>query len=148
MIYDTLDRLARYRFINPHIEKIVTFISSTDLHELSEGKVAISGDDAFVNVMKSTCRSIEEAQLETHNQYLDIQVVLQGFEQIGVAPRSLLKESEGYHAENDLEFWKDPCQFFLTMKKSQFALFLPEDGHLPLIGEGKVHKLVFKLKIV
>jgi len=33
------------------------------------------------------------------------------------------------------------------LNERQFAIFFPEDAHAPMLGEGAVRKLIFKLLI-
>ena len=146
MILDTFDRLSIYKSLNPQIEAVINFCRGKDLSSLAEGRVDIN-QDCFAIPMTMAMRKTEDAQIETHRSYIDIQLVLKGVEKMGYRPLSSLSESEGYSEDKDLEFWKDPCENLITVEEGQFALFFPEDGHLPLIGEGEIQKIVFKLKV-
>ena len=146
MILDQLERLSQYRSLHKHIDKVVTFCENTDLAALAEGRHDIEGDEVFAIAMTLPLRKLSEAKLETHRAYIDIQVVLKGNESMGYQALSSLNSSEGYAQDTDLEFWNDQCDNVLHVPEQSFALFFPADAHLPLIGEGEVQKIVFKLR--
>jgi len=35
---------------------------------------------------------------------------------------------------------------YVTCKPGEFAIFFPQDGHQPCIGQGTIHKAIFKIK--
>ena len=50
MILDTLDRLEKYGYISPLMDKVLDFFQKTDLSTLEPGRIVLQGDDLFVNV--------------------------------------------------------------------------------------------------
>lgn len=38
MFYDRLKNISRYRGIHPHLDAAITFLQTTDLRQLAEGK--------------------------------------------------------------------------------------------------------------
>ena len=74
MIIDTLDNIKRYRTINPLMDKVVEFLAKTDLSTLMPGKIHIQGEDLFINVSTQDAKERSEAPLESHLEYIDIQI--------------------------------------------------------------------------
>lgn len=99
-------------------------------------------------VAREPGRKKEDALLETHDKYTDIQLVLAGTDTMGWKPKVLCKQPYGeYDQETDLHSFVDKPDAWLTTKPGTFAVFFPEDAHLPLISIGQLHKVVVKVKL-
>ena len=151
MIIDSLDNLCKYSILNTQILQVADFIARHDLddiflYDLETSKVKIAGDDVFGNFAILKGKRKEEAILETHNVMLDIQVPLNKAEVIGYTPRRNLPEAP-YNAENDITFYEGLAEQYVTVHPGEFAIFLPQDGHAPCIGEGEIRKVIFKVKM-
>ena len=42
---------------------------------------------------------------------------------------------------------RDRPKSYYTLLTGQFTLLLPEDGHAPMVGEGRVRKIIVKVRI-
>ena len=148
MVLDSLSNSAKYNSLHPAFEKAFDFIQNTDFSTLKPGMNVIDGDKLFVNYASCTTKTAEEAKIETHNEYIDIQVAIEQTEYIGYTPTCDLKDPIGpYNADSDITFFNDKPQTMLTMNPGQFTIFWPEDGHQPAIGEGNWKKLIVKVKL-
>ena len=133
---------------NPNYVKALEFIRNTDLNSLENGKHIIDGDNLFVNIVDSNMKTPQEARLEVHDKYIDIQVPLSKEETFGVKPRSECKLPDGeMNTEKDILFYKDPVEETVTMAPGEMVTFGPETAHAPLIGEGVIHKAIFKVRV-
>jgi biofilm protein TabA len=83
MILDTLKNCTRYEMVHPRFKVAFDFLNSTDLLSLPTGKTELDGADVVVNVVEITGKPIELARMETHNQYIDIQIPLGTTETMG-----------------------------------------------------------------
>ena len=83
MILDTLDRLERYGYISPLMDKVVEFFRTTDLSKLTPGRIVLQGDDLFVNVNRQDAQTRDEVPIEAHKEYIDIQVPISTDEEMG-----------------------------------------------------------------
>ena len=134
---------------NPYYAKAIEYINTHDLNALEPGKHLIDGDNLFVNIVDSNMKTPEQARLEVHDRYIDIQVPLSKEETFGVAPRSSCKEPDGEkNIEKDILFYRDPVTETITAAPREVVTFAPETAHAPLIGEGTIHKAIFKVKVV
>lgn len=134
---------------NPNYLKALDYIENTDLNELELGKHFIDGDNLFVNIVDSQLKTPEQARLEVHDVYIDIQVPLSMPENFGVKPRRECAEPDGeFNTEKDILFFKDKDWTTVTVKPGEAITFDPETAHAPLIGEGTIHKAIFKVKVV
>lgn len=147
MILDKIENLALYGNLLPGIDKVMEFLASHDLEQLPFGHYEIEGADIFVNIDNAHGRSLSDARLESHNRMADIQLIFGNTEQIGWSPRSELKEVP-YDEMADFSLYDETPQQLLTLKPGQFMLFLPQDGHAPLISAcPSYRKAIFKLRV-
>lgn len=148
MIVDSLKNAALYYSVNPRLKKAFEYLKTVDLDTLAPGKYEIDGKEIFLNLVERDLKSREEAKLEVHNDYLDVQVVLRGEEGFGWSERSSLREpKEAFNVEKDIQFFDDVPQTYYTLQAGQFTILLPEDGHAPLVGEGPIRKAILKVKM-
>jgi biofilm protein TabA len=148
MILDVLENAHRYLALNKGFAKAIEFILRPDLKELPVGKYEIDGDRVFAMVSKDPGRKKENALLETHEKYIDIQLVLAGTDDMGWKPRSLCEQPTGEYDQNtDVQFFADEPDAWLSTGSGAFAIFFPEDAHMPLISSGQLHKVIVKVTV-
>ena len=62
--------------------------------------------------------------------------------------RSLLVHPrQVYNAKEDITFYTDKAALYFKLTPGKFAVFFPEDGHAPCIGQGKIKKAIAKVRI-
>ncbi len=134
---------------NPFYAKAIQYLKEHDLRALEPGKHVIDGDNLWVNIVDSKLKTPQEARLEVHDKYIDIQVPLSGPESFGIKARKDCKQPDGeMNPEKDILFYKDPVDFTITAQPGEVITFAPETAHAPLIGKGEIHKAIFKVKVV
>ena len=147
MIIDTLDNLKHYEPLNQHIADVVAFIKAHGLNSLSIGQHPIAGDEAYVNVQMAKGKAEEKAIIEYHRKMIDIQVPLEDEERYGYTPLADLPAGD-FDEENDYAVLPGvrPQTVFIV-RKGQFVIFTPQDGHAPCISDHQsFKKAVFKIK--
>lgn len=148
MILDSLSNSARYEGLHPAFKQAFDFIKSTDFSKLEPGKIELNGVDLFVNFDEPIGKKADEASLEAHRKYIDIQVPFSAIETMGWRSLGELKEPKSeYNAEKDIIFFHDKATSYITVYPGQFVIFFPEDAHQPGIAEGVFRKIVVKVKI-
>jgi len=149
MILDVLENAHRYLFMNKGFTRAVEFLLRPELKELPVGKYEIDEERVFAMVSKDMGLKKEDALLETHEKFIDIQLVLSGTDDIGWKPKSLCNQPTGeYDPNSDLQFFTDTPNTWLSIESGEFAIFFPEDAHMPMISSGKIHKVVVKITTV
>ena len=83
MVVDKIENLKNYVSLNPLFAQVVEYFNSTDLMAQEIGKVKLQGDELVVNFQQAKAKTKEEARLETHNRFIDIQIPLDGVELMG-----------------------------------------------------------------
>lgn len=134
---------------NKYYKKALEFIATNDLNAMETGKHILDGENLFVNIVDSKLKTPAEARLEVHDRYIDIQVPLSKAESFGVKPRTETTGPEGeFNTEKDILFYTDKNWQTITVDKGQPITFDPDTAHAPLIGEGEIHKAIFKVKVI
>ena len=136
MILDTLDKLESYVFISPLMDKVTEFFSKTDLTSLQPGRIVLQGDDLFVNINRQDAQTREQAPIEAHQQYIDIQVPISSDEEMGYVAAG----------QKDVAFYPGLCDTYLNVRKGMFVVFFPGEGHAPAITESGILKLIVKIR--
>ena len=148
MIIDTIENLSNYASLNPLFADVVAFLNANDLQTMEPGKYPIKDKDLFLNLQVAKQRTKETAFLETHIEMIDIQIPVSAAETFGYMPLCDLPAFE-YNAEKDITKYGDTQpQTFVTVQPGQFAIFFPQDGHMPCITDApEIKKAIFKVKV-
>jgi biofilm protein TabA len=148
MILDVLENANRYLALHEEFAKAFDFLLRQDLKELPVGKYEIDGESVYAIMSKEPGRKKEDALLETHEKYIDIQLVMEGTDDMGWKPKSLCKQQAGkYDQKNDEQLFADKPDVWITTISGAFVIFFPEDAHMPLISSGQIHKVVLKVAL-
>ena len=148
MILDSIENGGRYFALHPLFKSLFDYLRTTDIASLEEGRHDILGDRLYVNVANGELRKAEDAPLEAHNRYIDVQVVIEGEEHFGWSERrNCTTPRQEFDTERDIIFFDDTPQTIYKVCEGEFTILYPEDAHAPLIGEGRVRKLIFKVLI-
>lgn len=145
MVIDKFENLEKYASLNPLFPQVMDYLKNTDLQAQELGKVQLKGNDLVVIFTETQPKTQEEAKLETHNQFIDIQVPLSGDECMGYTPRQGLPEAP-YNEADDISFYEGAADTYFTVKPGMFAIFFPQDAHAPAISPKGVKKIIVKVK--
>jgi YhcH/YjgK/YiaL family protein len=148
MIIEKLENAEKYFDLHPAFEKAFSFLRQENLAELESKRYDLDGDKLFCTISKNAGRKRDEAKLEAHQQYIDIQYVIAGDEEYGWRRTSTCKEvDQPYDAEKDIAFYNDAPTTWKKVPPGYFTIFFPQDAHAPVVGEGEIHKVVFKVAV-
>lgn len=148
MVKDLLALTDRYRALGPRFARAFDFARATDFTALADGTYPVGGDDVRALVQRYTTKPVDEGRWEAHRAHIDLQMVVQGEEHIGVASLSCLA-AEPYDEDRDL-LWLFGEGDRVTLRPGEFVLLWPEDGHMPglaIAEPGPVLKVVFKIRV-
>ncbi len=148
MIIDKITNIEKYIQIPVSIHEFIKNLSKETLC----GKYNISDTD-YVNIETYNTKQIDNAKFETHDKYIDIQLLLQGQERIYFADRVNLQEDKPYNIEKDITFYSNYVgnSDYLTLDSTNFVMIFPHEAHAPQVSSSgnltEVKKAVFKIKI-
>ena len=148
MIMDVLSRWKNYNWNNERFEKAFRDVEGLKA-DAPEGRTEIDGENIFCMVQVYETNTWEGQQFESHRQYADIQLVLDGEESILWAPIESLKVVKPY--EPDIMFYDlAPASTELVFTPGTFSVFFPTDAHAPClqhVSKSTVRKAVVKVRV-
>ena len=150
MILDDLTNISKYKNVHPRFEKAFEYLTTTQFEDVKPGKYEIDGDHIYAMVVNDDGVAMLDStsEFECHNTYIDIQYVFGGLETVGYKSRLTCVEPRGeYDAKKDVLFFEDAPDFFFKLNPGQFGIYFPDDVHAPMIGEGKIKKVVVKIRV-
>ena len=148
MILASLAQADRYAALHPLFARAFEFLRSTDLLALEPGKHTVQGERIFAIVEACAGRTRAEAKLECHRRYIDIQLVLEGVDEMGWRPvAECVDPATDYDAARDIRFFNDAPSSWIATPPGSFCLFFPDDAHAPLVSMGQVRKVVVKIAV-
>lgn len=148
MILGTLSQADRYFGLHPLFARAFEFLRDTDLARLAPGRHAVQGEQLFALVETCAGRTRAQAKLECHRRYIDIQLVLEGRDEMGWRPVAECADpATDYDAARDIRFFNDPPSIWIATPPGSFCLFFPDDAHAPLVSAGTVSKVVVKVAV-
>ena len=148
MILDTLHNAHRYHSLNPAFRAAFEFLVRPDLATLAPGRIPVDGDRVYAIVQQSPGRQRDQAPLELHRKYIDIQYLLAGTEEMGWRPTPDCHHPKApFDPAKDIGFFHDAPQSWFTVPPACFVIFFPEDAHSASVSPGPLHKVVMKVAI-
>jgi len=148
MVVDTLTNAKAYYGLHPLFQKAFEYIESHDLLNAPVGRTDLDGDSLYLMVQEPDAKEEENAKLEAHRKYIDIQMPLKSVESYGwKALNACVEEKDPYNTDKDIVFFFDEPSTYITLFPGQFAIFFAQDGHAPCIGTGTLKKVVVKVRI-
>ena len=129
----------------PQLDIVFDYIVNNISEKTLDGKYDIT-NEIYAIVQACNPKPKNEQVLEKHKKYIDFQYVISGKEKIGWKffdkTFKLLKK---YNSKNDISFYSNTPDTFITLKKKEFVIFFPEDTHAPLCCEKPVKKCIVKI---
>ncbi|MFH0758942.1 MAG: YhcH/YjgK/YiaL family protein [Bacteroidota bacterium] len=148
MISDSIKNRHFYWQLSPRIRMALDYLGTTDFPALEPGRYDVDGDRIFALVQEYDTIPMEMGKWECHQQYIDIQYIVKGIEQIGFVNRDALKVVTEYNPEHDIAFLKGKGDY-ATFTEGGFGIFFPHDAHQPKVApgnkSGQVKKVVVKI---
>lgn len=152
MIVDHIKNLHQYVSLNRNIQTVIDYIEKHDIKSLESGSHVISPEVRLIRE-DYIPKPLMQCYFESHQQYGDIQLVLEGTEIFGYLEANDLKfqVTEAYNLEKDV-LKGQSLGYFSTvlLTKGMFAMVLKDELHMPKLSNGTqetVKKAVFKVKL-
>ena len=147
MIIDTLDNLDRYTLLHPLFAQVIGYLKANDLTVVEPGtNVQLKGEDLVINFAQAGPKTREQAKLETHVKFIDIQIPLSDVEIMGYTPAKRLTKSH-YDTEKDISFYEGIAENYIKVTPGMFVIFFPEDAHAPAISPHGIRKVIVKVRV-
>ena len=157
MVADALTQWRRYSSLHPAFTRAFEFVRDADWAAIAplpadmrafSVRHAIDGERLYVSVDRTEGRGRDAARLEAHRRYIDIQLTIDGQEEIGWRPLGRCMAPDGqFDTARDVGFFSDRPESWLSLPAGHFAIFFPDDAHAPLAGRGMLTKAIIKIAI-
>lgn len=148
MIYDKIENLPLWAEMLPSLGFALTESKKIADAPFSLGRTEISGNALFASSSEYISAPREGKLFENHHAYIDVQMMIEGEEQIDVIITDDAKAD--YSAEKDIEFTSfDKNYSTVTLRAGDFLILTPGEWHRPgvAISDGAMcRKTVVKIK--
>ena len=148
MIIDQTANFKEYVSLHPRFRRACDYLLGMDLAGIPVGRYEIDGENIYAMVQEYQTRPHAQGFWEAHRRYIDLQVVIQGAEKVGYANIKRLSQGEYDPARDFLALFGEGD--FFTLKEVDFALFLPQDAHMPGLAveaSAPIKKIVIKIAV-
>lgn len=149
MIIDDFKHIELYSSMLPNLDKGLTAIKEAqEKGGLNEGTYTFQG--GFFKVQKGVTKAFTEGTFEAHKKYIDVQILLDGSEEIAWKDLGDLTEVIPYDEEKDAARYNGTFEHSIMINKGMFWAAFPHDGHKAISHSGKQHnftKIILKLPI-
>lgn len=150
MIVDNLDNFETYICLHKGFKLVYDFLVRNDLKSLECCRYEIDGNNVYLSLQQYQTKMQEICKTEAHKDYIDIQIVVSGEENIGYANILNTSKNTEYDSVKDIEFLNGEVDFIKATPDNFFILF-PQDAHMPSVAithPVEVKKAVFKIKVI
>lgn len=148
MIIDNLKNIEKYKEVSPKVADFLKTLSK----DTPVGHYEIE-DGAFANVDVYTTKLHKDCKFEAHKNYIDIQMLLDGVEELDYTAVEGLKVSEAYDKNRDVMFFETPQKSLdkVILQGDKFAFIYPHEAHQPQMAQNvkpsEVKKVVVKIRV-
>jgi len=151
MIIDKITNLNQY-FSGAWIEGLMSFYQTLSKNTPNGNYAVIENDLLFCKVMSYETKT-EDFVTESHIEYIDFQILLEGNERLDIYEPGVLDVKKEYSKETDCIFYHFPVgtvpTVSISLKPGIVAVLLPQDAHATQISVEStpctLKKIVFKV---
>ena len=149
MIFDHINNIESYKGLSPDLYEGLKYLQQVS-SDIAVGTYQINPRVKAI-VSEYETKMENENGYEAHRKNIDIQYLLSGEERIACLPIERSKETKSYNEETDAAFYSaDLMPQEMTIGNGYFAIFFPQDGHMPQLCINEpdmVKKVVIKVEI-
>lgn len=145
MIVTTIEECMRYETLIPNLREILEEIQHIEHYAVGCYKTPYG----FYMIQKGTTNPEEQGCYETHEKYIDLQVMVEGSELMFWSDRKSLSVKEPYNESKDLTLYEGRGEG-IEIKQGMCYFMFPEDGHMActhVVQPREYTKLVYKIQI-
>lgn len=145
-----IDKFANIRFYSCMLNNLENGLQAVEaLRNPAAGKYEFDG--GFFMVQKGDTKPMAEGTFEAHRKYVDVQIVLEGSEEIAWADLEDLREDGEYDGGKDKAAYTGSEENVMKITAGMCYIAFPHDGHKAVrhTAEQQTYtKIVMKLPVV
>lgn len=148
MIIDTLSNADKYFSLNPRFAAAFQYLRTPLTRTMDSVREEVDGEKLIALVSRKIGKRKNEAKLEIHKKYIDIQFVVEGVDTMGwKAANDCSEVLSPYDGEKDIGFFADEPAVWSPVKAGMYAIFFPGDAHAPMVSNDEIYKIILKVAI-
>lgn len=151
MIFDHVSHIDQYITLYPSLQCVIPFLKRIEKESLKPGIYEIDGRTIYAMIQEYETQPEDTLLWECHRRYIDLQMILEGEEEIGWSECSKLIDCGEYDEVKDVMMAADSSDsVMLKLSAGRFVIFMPHDAHKPLClhkVSGRVKKVVIKMAV-
>lgn len=146
MITDNIKNIDKYPSISKNVKNFLLSLNA----QTPVGHYEID-ENSYANIDEYETKPVEACKFEAHKKYIDIQMLLEGAEELDYISVNELRVSENYDEKRDVMFFanSEKSPDTLLLEPFKFALIYPHEAHKPQMNcsnsSKKVKKVVVKI---
>ena len=135
MIIDRIKNIEYYETILPGLKNGLNTLRQLPSQEV--GRYEFEG--GFLMIQEGTTKPMSEGTFEAHRKYVDVQIMLQGCEELAWEEYDLLNPVVPYNEEKDQERLDGERNHSMLISEGMFFAAFPQDGHKAVSHTGEQH---------
>jgi len=151
MILDHISYIYQYIGLYPALNQVIPFLARLKKDSLKPGIYEIDGRNIYAMIQEYETQPEDALLWECHRRYIDLQMILEGEEEIGWSECSKLIDCGKYDEVKDIMMAAASSEsVLLKLSAGRFVIFMPHDAHKPLClhkVSGRVKKVVIKMAV-
>lgn len=144
-----IDKIENIRFYSSMLNNLDAGLAAIDALETKEvGRYEFDG--GFFMVQEGSTKPMEEGTFEAHRKFVDVQIILEGSEELAWHEMKDLETAIEYNPEKDAERLTGTFDHVMKIGKGMFYAVYPHDGHKPVSHtkeQQSFKKIVLKLPV-
>lgn len=149
MMIDHVDNILKYEALLPNLRKgLEAFETVKNAAGLAPGRYEFEG--GYFLVQQGETRPISEGTFEAHRNYIDVQIMAEGSEEMAWEDIRKLETVIPYQEEKDAERLTGKREHVVKITKGMFYAAFPWDGHQAVAHteeRQRFLKVVMKLRV-
>lgn len=146
MIVDKLDNIFLYEPLVKNLKNGMEAVRA--LADYAVGRYDFDG--GYFMVQKGSTKPLQEGTFEAHRKYVDVQILVEGSEEVAWQDITDLTTAIDYNPEKDAERLSGSFDHVIKISEGMFYIAFPHDGHKPVSHTAEQQsftKIVMKLPV-
>lgn len=146
MIIDRIENIKYYESLLPGLNHGLKVLEQ--LTSQASGRYEFDG--GFLMIQEGSTKPMSEGTFEAHRKYVDVQIMLQGCEELAWEEYHKLVTAIPYNEEKDQERLDGAKNHKILISEGMFFAAFPQDGHKAVSHTNEQHhyrKAVMKLRL-